>query len=107
MLPGGQVLIKPLVVAFDLFSSNSQPVIGLSLPAFLVVIQGLAESLDYSLVDRNFLKLPESPGDSNMDLSQVAADLQAVEYKYAGSVAAGGQSIPLGTMLTVTEAGDH
>ena len=42
-----------------------------------------------------------------MDLPEVAADLEAAEYSYAGSIAVASQTIPLNTTLTITEDGGN
>ncbi len=66
----------------------------------------VAKKLEELMVDINTVKLPESLDGINMDLPEVAADLEEVEYNYAGNIAVGTQTIPLNSTLTITEEGD-
>ena len=65
--------------------------------------ENVAEKLAEITVDINTVELPESLGEINMDLPEVAADLETAEYNYTGSISVGGQNISLNTTLTVTE----
>ncbi|MEM9834872.1 MAG: S9 family peptidase [Bacteroidota bacterium] len=64
----------------------------------------VASKLEELIVDINAVELPEAMGDVEVGLPQVAADLKAAEYKYAGNIALSGQNIPLTSTVSITEA---
>jgi dipeptidyl aminopeptidase/acylaminoacyl peptidase len=67
----------------------------------------VAKRLEELRVDINTVELPESLDNISMEIPEVAADLKAAEYSYAGSIAMGPQTIPFNTTLSVTGEGDH
>ncbi|MEL6971160.1 MAG: DUF3108 domain-containing protein, partial [Bacteroidota bacterium] len=68
--------------------------------------EDVAKKLEELIVDINTVELPEGMDEISVELPQVAADLEEVEYAYEGSIAIGEQTIPLNTTLTVTDDGD-
>ncbi|MEM6398137.1 MAG: alpha/beta fold hydrolase [Bacteroidota bacterium] len=68
----------------------------------------IAAKLEELRVDINTVTLPEALSEDALGsgIPEVAEDLSAAEYNYAGSISMGPQNIPMETTVTITEEGD-
>jgi hypothetical protein len=68
----------------------------------------VAKKLEELRVDINTVELPESLDNISMEIPEVAADLKAAEYNYAGSICVWApKRFPSVPPLPVKEEGDH